>query len=222
MNKEKIDLKLIIALALYLVSLFASNTLGLKIMPFLLGTHLSVAVFFFPFVFLTTDVIGQVYGKKMAKNFVWAGFLSILLFVLYSAISVFMPWSKDGLWAKDAYNTIFAVSVRMSIASLLAFFIAEYQDVISFFFWKKKLKNKAFWLQSNLSNLWSQLLDTLIFMFVAFAGIYSFKTILLMSLPWWLYKFTMGAFYTPLSYLGIYLLKDETKDDNQGNQNQNI
>ena len=88
MSSEKISFKLIIALTLYLVSLFASNTLGLKIMPFIFGTHLSVAVFFFPFVFLTTDVIGQVYGKPMAKNFVWAGFISICLFMIYSLISL--------------------------------------------------------------------------------------------------------------------------------------
>jgi hypothetical protein len=46
MSSKTIDLKIIIALSLYLVSLFAANTLGLKIMPFLFGTHLSVAVFF--------------------------------------------------------------------------------------------------------------------------------------------------------------------------------
>ena len=64
MNQEKnpaFDTKLIIALTLYIVSLFAANTLGLKTMPFLFGTHLSVSVFFFPFVFLMTDVIGEVY-----------------------------------------------------------------------------------------------------------------------------------------------------------------
>ena len=95
----------------------------------------------------------------------------------------------------------------MSLASLLAFFIAEYQYVIAFFFFKKLLHGRFFWLQSNLSNIWSQLLDTLIFMFVAFAGIYPFKTIILASLPWWLYKVAMGFAYTPLSYLGVYLLR---------------
>jgi len=218
MTTEKFNFKLIIALTLYLVSLFASNTLGLKIMPFLFGTHLSVAVFFFPFVFSTTDVIGQVYGKQMAKNFVWAGFISILLFLAYSFISIITPWSESGMWAKESYNTIFGISFRMSIASILAYIIAEYQDVIAFFFFKDKLKNKAFWLQSNLSNLWSEIFDTLIFMFVAFAGIYSFKTILLMSLPWYIYKVTMGLLYTPLSYLGIKLLKYGDQSD----QNQNI
>jgi len=218
MLNEKIDLKIIIALTLYLASLFASNTLGLKLMPFLFGTHLSVAVFFFPFVFLMTDVIGQVYGKSMAKNFVQAGFIAILLFLIYSLIALAAPWAKESLWAKESFNTVFGVSFRMSIASLLAYLIAEYQDVFSFFFFKKKLNNKVFWLQSNLSNLWSQLIDTLIFMFVAFLGIYSVKTILLISLPWWLYKVAMGLLYTPLSYLGIYLLQHE----NSSHKNQSF
>jgi queuosine precursor transporter len=213
MTIEKIDFRIIIALTIYLVSLFASNTLGLKIMPFIFGTHLSVAVFFFPFVFLTTDVIGQVYGKQMAKNFVWAGFISILLFLLYSYISVIMPWSQSGVWTKESYNIIFGISFRMSIASVLAYIIAEYQDVVAFFFFKKKLNNKAFWLQSNLSNLWSELFDTFIFMFVAFGGIYSFRIIILMGIPWYFYKIAMGIFYTPLSYLGVNLLQHENKSN---------
>ncbi|MDD4900976.1 MAG: queuosine precursor transporter [Patescibacteria group bacterium] len=211
MSNEKTNLKIIIALTLYLVSLFASNTLGLKIMPFLFGTHLSVAVFFFPLVFLTTDVIGQVYGKTMAKSFVWAGFLSVALFLAYSLVSLAAPWAREGLWAKESFNTIFAVSLRMSIASLLAYIIGEYQDVLSFFFFKNKLNVQAFWLRSNLSNLWSQAFDTLIFMFVAFWGVYSLKTILLMSLPWYIFKVIMGLLYTPLSYLGIYILQEKSQ-----------
>ncbi|MBI2436855.1 MAG: queuosine precursor transporter, partial [Candidatus Magasanikbacteria bacterium] len=169
--------KLIIALAIYLGSLFAANTLGLKLMPFLFGSHLSVGVFSFPVVFLMTDVIGEVYGKKVAKLFVLAGFVSTALFVAYSFLSLSMPWSPDADWVHKSYNTVFGMSVRIAIASLSAFIIAEYQDVISFFFFKKKLGEKMFWLRSILSNLWSQLLDTAIFMVIAFAGIYSTKTL---------------------------------------------
>jgi uncharacterized integral membrane protein (TIGR00697 family) len=209
MSPDTINFKIIIALTFYLVSLLAANTLGLKIMPFIWGTHLSVAVFFFPFVFLTTDVIGQVYGQKMAKSFVWAGTISLLLFLAYSVISLLCPWAAEGLKFQSSYVTIFGISLRMSLASWLAYVIGEYQDVIAFFFFKKIFPRPGFWFQSNLSTLWSQLLDTFIFMFVAFGGIYSVKTIILMSLPWWLYKVAMGALYTPLSYLGIYFLRYE-------------
>jgi hypothetical protein len=199
--------KIIICLTLYVTSLFAANTLGIKLMPFLFGTHLSVAIFSFPIVFIMTDIIGEVYGKKMAKNFVFAGVVSIVLFLLYSFISTVMPWSNQSLWAKEGYNQIFGLSVRFSIASLFAFVFAEYQDVFSFFFIKRYTGEKMFWLRSNFSNLWSQLLDSVIFTVIAFVGIYSFKMMILIIIPWWIFKVIMGFLYTPLSYLGIYLLK---------------
>ena len=205
--EQKSFKKLLVALAIYLTSLFAANTLGLKLMPFLFGSHLSVAVFSFPVVFLMTDVVGEVYGKKVAKMFVFAGFVSTALFIVYSFLSLAMPWSADGEWARAGYNTIFGISVRIAIASLTAFLIAEYQDVLSFFFFRKKWGEKLFWLRSLLSNLWSQLLDTVIFMVIAFAGVYPVRTLVSIVITWWLYKVAMGALYTPLSYLGLRLLR---------------
>jgi hypothetical protein len=215
--------KLLIVLAIYLTSLFAANTLGLKIMPFLFGSHISVGIICFPFVFITTDVIGQVYGKKIAKMFVLAGIISTALFILYSLISLVLPWAKEGLWAKEGYNLMFGISARISVASLVAFAIGEYQDVISFFFFKKWFGEKKFWLVSNLSNLWSQFLDTVIFMLIAFLGVYDNHTLLILILTWWLYKVAMGALYTPLSYLGIRILKYKGKEENinESNTNQN-
>ncbi len=201
--------KLFITLAVYLTSLFAANTLGLKIMPFIFGSHLSVGVFSFPIVFLMTDIVGEIYGKRIAKLFVLTGFVSTALFIAYSFLSLAMPWSPDGEWARTGYNQIFGISVRMAFASLVAFLVAQYQDVLSFFFFREKLGIKVFWLRSILSNLWSQLLDTTIFMTIAFAGIYSTHTLVSIIITWWLYKVAMGTLYTPLSYFGMHLLRDK-------------
>ena len=203
--------KLVLALALYLTSLFAANTLGLKIMPFFFGSHLSVAVFSFPIVFLMTDVVGEIYGKRVAKFFVLAGFFCTALFILYSLVSLSMPWAEAGLWAKEGYNQIFGVSIRIAVASLAAFVIAEYQDVFAFFFFRERFGAKLFWLRSFLSNLWSQFLDTVIFMVIAFAGVYSTSTLISIIISWWLYKVAMGFLYTPLSYLGLRLLKEKNQ-----------
>ena len=160
--------KIFIALTVYITSLFAANTLGLKLMPFIFYSNLSVGVFSFPIVFITTDVIGELYGKEMAKTFIWCGFTSIALFIVYSILSLSTPWASGGLWAKESYNTIFAISTRMSIASLVAYIIGEYQDVFTFFFFKKFWGDRFFLIRSNLSNLWSQLVDTVLFMSIAF------------------------------------------------------
>lgn len=211
--------KILLALSIYITSLIAANTLGLKIMPFLFHSHLSVGVFCFPVVFLMTDVIGEVYGKQMAKFFVLAGFVSTSLFIIYSLLSLWMPWSNEGLWAKEGYNLIFGISARIAFASLVAFIIGEYQDVMSFFYVRGITGAKKFWLRSFISNLWSQLLDTTIFMTLAFAGIYSNHTLINIIVSWWLYKVLMGALYTPLSYLGIKILKGKI-NENQANKNQ--
>src|SRR3989339_1472727 len=122
--------KIIICLTLYITSLFAANTLGMKLMPFIFGTTLSVGIFCFPIVFIMTDIVGEIYGKKIAKLFVLAGAISIILFLVYSLVSVITPWADQGLGLKSAYNQVFGLSARISIASVLAFIIAEYQDVI--------------------------------------------------------------------------------------------
>jgi uncharacterized integral membrane protein (TIGR00697 family) len=211
--------KILICLTVYLASLFASNTLGLKIMPFIFGSHLSVAVFFFPVVFLMTDVIGEVYGKHLAKLFVRMGFISTALFLFYSLLSMSFPWAEKGLWAQESYELIFGVSGRIALASFVAFLVAEYQDVLTFFFVRAKIGPKFFWLRSFLSNLWSQLLDSVLFMVIAFAGVYETKTLVSIIITWWLFKVAMGIFYTPLSYLGIHFLRNY---GNKSNQNQNI
>ncbi len=205
---ERNTKKILIALALYLVSLFAANTLGLKIMPFIFGLHLSVAIFSFPIVFIMTDVIGEVYGKKMASYFILAGFITTAMFIGYSVLSLVLPWDAAGMWAHDAYNQIFGVTVRIAIASLVAYAIAEYQDMVSFFFFRNLWGTKNFWLRSNLSNLWSQFLDAALFMIIAFYGVYPNPTLIRIIISWWLFKVAMGIVYTPLSYLGIRILRD--------------
>lgn len=200
--------RLSIALAIYITALFASNTLGIKLMPFLFGTHLSTAIFVFPFVFLMTDVVGEVYGKKISRLFVLAGFISLVFFTIANLLSNVMPNSPD-FSMRAEYDTIFYMSLRFTIASLLAFVIGEYQDVFSFFLLKAKTGSKYFWLRSNLSNLWGQLVDSTIWAMVAYLGIFPLKTIIMIIIPWWLFKFGMGIIYTPLSYLGIKLLKDK-------------
>lgn len=206
---ERDTKKILIALTLYLASLFAANTLGLKIAPFILGLHVSVAIFSFPFVFLTTDVIGEIYGKRMARFFVRCGFFATALFLAYSLISLALPWAEAGMWAKESYEQIFGVSIRIAIASLVAFAIAEFQDVYAFFLVREKIGEKLFWLRSLISNIWSQFLDSALFMLIAFYGVYSNAALIRIIITWWLFKVAMGFLYTPLSYLALRFLRDK-------------
>lgn len=188
-------------------------------MPFVSGTSLSVSVFFFPFVFLIPDIVGHIYGKKVSQLFLRCGFFSVLLFLLFSFISFYLPWSEKSIWAQESYNLLYSVSARISIASLVAFIISGYQDIFIFFLSKRKFLKKGFWFHSLVSNFWGEALDTFIFMTIAFLGIYPFKTILLISVPWWIYKVSMGFLYTPISYTIIQWLNKDNSYEYTSNKN---
>jgi uncharacterized integral membrane protein (TIGR00697 family) len=208
---ENALMKVLIALAVYVVSLIGSNTLGIKLVPVpFTDLHLSAAFFMFPVVFIMTDIIGEVYGKKMAKWFVYCGILVNLLFIAYNVIASLLPWSPDGAWAQSAFDTVFSVSLRFAIASVVAYAVGEYQDVLAFFFAKGKFEKAGFWVRSNFSNLWSQLFDSALFLGIAFYGNphYPLPVLAKLIISWWLFKVVIGFVFTPLSYLGIWLIKD--------------
>ena len=156
-----------ILLSIYIAALFASNLLGMKTMPFLFGTHLSLAVFFMPILFIMTDIIGQLYGREMSKQFIFAGLIALIFFTLGNFLTNLFPWSPS-TYSRigEAYDTIFSLSIRVSIASLLAYFLSEYTDVVVFFATKKLTSN--FFIGSTLSNIISQAIDTAVFMSIAF------------------------------------------------------
>jgi uncharacterized integral membrane protein (TIGR00697 family) len=66
---------------------------------------------------------------------------------------------------------------------------------------------RYFWLRSFLASLWSQLLDTVLFMAIAFYGVYPNPVLFSIMVTWWLYKVLMGVLYTPLLYGGLWLLR---------------
>ncbi len=204
--------KIFILLTIYLTALFASNTLGLKLMPFLFGTHLSVAIFFFPIVFLLTDVVGEVYGRETSKMFVRMGLYATLIFTLANLLANIVPF-ESGFYLENSYKEVFGLSLRFALASLVAFAIGEYQDVFSFFYLKTKLAGKFFLLRSFVSNVWSQFLDSVIWFSIAYVGVMPIKTIWLTLLPWWIFKVLAGVFYSPLTLPVIKYLKH----DNQSN-----
>jgi queuosine precursor transporter len=160
--------KLFYVLAIYIAALFASNLLGMKTTPFLFGTHLSLAIFFMPILFITMDIVGQVYGREMSKRFIYAGFIALIFFTLGNLLISVLPWADVSFGRiGEAYDTIFSLSWRISIASLTAYFLSEYIDVIVFFAAKRITAN--FFIASTLSNIVSQAIDTVVFMTIAFA-----------------------------------------------------
>lgn len=200
--------KLDILMALFITSLVAANLLGTKITT-IIGVSVSVGIFAYPLSFLITDIVTEVMGKESAKRFIIAGFASLALVIVLTVLSVALP--PAGRYDfNDEYKIIFGASIRIIIASMTAFLLAQLHDIWIFHLLKQKTKNKFLWLRNNLSTIASQLIDTTVFMFIAFYGVTSKFTvgfIFALIIPYWLFKIAFAILDTPLVYLGVKWLK---------------
>jgi uncharacterized integral membrane protein (TIGR00697 family) len=207
---KAIELKTDILLGFFVVSLVLANTLGTKITS-LLGVRVSVGIFFIPILFLVTDIIAEVHGKKKATEFVLIS-IAILVFTLvmmYFAIKL----PANATWGgQEHFAFVFGSGLRMTIASVIAFVISQFHDVWSFHFWKQKTHGKWLWLRNNLSTAVSQLIDTIIFMFIAFYALtpkFTVPFIISLIIPYWLFKIGFALIDTPFCYLGVKWLRKE-------------
>ncbi len=121
--------------------------------------------------FLATDILNENYGKKEAKKAVWIGFFILISVTIVMQISLkFVPHESDTL--SPALEQIFGLLPRIAIASLTAYLISQHHDVWAFEFWKKLFKGKHLWLRNNFSTMTSQLIDNVIFTWIAFVGLF--------------------------------------------------
>ena len=202
--------KLQILLGLFVGAIVAANLLGTKIANLWVAVA-SVGIFMYPITFLVTDVVEDVFGKEKVRGFVIAGFLAIILVMLLTVLSVLLP-PASRYASNEAFLEVFSPSIRIMIASLIAFLLAQYHDIWAFNFWKKKTGGRFLWLRNNLSTVVSQFIDTTVFMFIAFymaTPKYTVDFIFALIIPYYLLKIFVSVCDTPFVYLGVWWLKGE-------------
>ncbi len=208
-------------ISLYIFGIIVAELMGAKTFPLLdLGFYklnASVAIFLIPLLFTINDVIVEVHGVKRARSVVRSGLLMIGLLFGFIMLAISLPPSKRFLETEGAYDTVFGKSARISLASLTAFALADFLDIYIFSKIREKLGKSKLWLRNNASNFIAQLIDTVVFMTLAF---YAFDRgfadnwgfLLSLIIPYWLLKCSMSVIETPLVYLGVKWLKSEKKN----------
>ena len=211
----------LILASLFITSLVVSNLIFQKFFywyPFeieLFGSKLfeiSVGILPYPIIFLITDLISEIYGKKKANQVVFVGvfasFFSLL--IVYSANNVSATsWSpvKDALFDKVFGNTILAV-----FASMMAYLFAQFVDIQIYHFWKKLTRGKYLWLRNNFSTFFSQFIDTsCVLILLCSFGEISWSKFYGLLLSGFIFKLLIALLDTPFLYLGVYLFKKRFK-----------
>ena len=201
-NRQREENYLALLACVYSGSLVLAAVLASKIIA--IGPLVVPAgVLAYSLTFLVTDVIGEVWGKQRAQAVVVGGFITLVLVFALTGISIF--WPPATFWPHQrAYETILGSSARIMIASLIAYLFSQYHDVWAFSFLRRLTTERFLWLRNNVSTTVSQLLDSVIFITIAFYGVMPLVPLILGQ---WVVKVGIALLDTPLVYLLVYLVR---------------
>ncbi len=151
-------------------------------------------------IFFVSDILNEVYGKKEARKAVYVGFFVLVMTTVIMQVTLmFIPDSSDTMAPHLA--AIFGFMPRIALASLAAYICSQMYDVWMYAFMKKYHGRRLLWLRSNVSVIFSQLIDNTIFTLIAFYGIFSWDIIIQIYVTSLILKIIVSFVDTPFLYL---------------------
>lgn len=191
--------------ALFVTCLIVSNIIAVKLID-VAGMILPAAIVIFPISYILGDVLTEVYGYARARQVIWLGFLCNLFAVVAISIGGLLP--AAGFWGgQEAYDTILGAVPRILAASFVAYLIGELVNAYVLARLKVAMQGRHLWVRTIGSTLAGQLLDSAIFITIAFAGVLPANVLLTAILTQWLVKSAYEALATPLTYAVVGFLK---------------
>ena len=210
--KEKLFLLLS---GIFLTSLVLANIIGTTKFVIVFGLTVPAGVLAYPFTFLATDLICELYGKKRAQALVWVGFAMNFFMLGLMMLGHYLKDASGISGATSTFESVYEFMIGNVIASMIAYLIAQSVDVKLFHFWKNLTKGKHLWLRNNLSTVVSQLADTTAIMTILYlannlgTSIQSIGDLVGLIFASYIFKVFVALFDTPLFYIGVWALKDK-------------
>jgi uncharacterized integral membrane protein (TIGR00697 family) len=213
--ENKYSAKFIVVTGVFITCLIISNIIAVKVIR-VAGLNLPAAIVIFPISYIFGDILTEVYGYHTARKVIWLGFLCNLFAVLAMWLGGLLPsmpfWDANGAYstpaeAQHAYDAILGFTPRLLAASFAGYLLGEFTN--SFVLAKMKIATKGRWLWTRTigSTLVGQLLDSGVFILIAFSGIMGWGALGTMVVTHWLVKTGYEALATPFTYMIVGYLK---------------
>ncbi|WP_034633090.1 queuosine precursor transporter [Maridesulfovibrio bastinii] len=191
--------------SLFIGSLVVAAFVSSKIIN-IFGFTAPAGVLAYSLTFIVSDVISEIWGKEQANEVVRSGFFALIAAITLSWLA--QIWDPAPFWQnQEAFKSVFSSTPRIVLASLTAYIISQNHDVWLFHFIKNITGQKHLWIRNNASTIISQLIDSTVFVTVAFYGVLPVTDIILGQ---WVAKIGIALLDTPFVYLVVSFIRFRT------------
>ncbi|WP_062732401.1 queuosine precursor transporter [Sphingobium abikonense] len=164
---------------------------------------LAVEAGIFAFLLLVTisSAVAELHGRAVANRLVQIGFLPLIASILLSILVLAAPAAGDMDPARaDAFALMMGGTPRIWLGGIIAYGISQTLNVTLFAALKGREGSRLLWLRAATASILSQIVDTLLFVTIAFYGVFPIGELLLGQM---LAKVLLSAILVPPV---IYLL----------------
>lgn len=186
---------------IYLISQISSAKL-VSVGPFVFPG----AIVIFPLSYIFGDILTEVYGYARTRRVIWVGFVSAALLAVVLLIVQYLPPAPN--WTlQTEFEALLGIVPRVIAGSLMAYWAGEF--VNSYIMAKAKVwtGGRMLWTRTIGSTLVGQLVDSVVFGVVAFAGIVPWTVIFTLAGSIYLFKVLYEILFTPVTYFVVGRLK---------------
>ena len=170
------------------------------------GWAVPAGILAYPFTFLVTDTISELYGRKTATRLVWVGLFLSALMVLLVYVAKALP--AAGFWDnQEAFEATLGSVPRVVLASLTAYLISQHTDVLLFHLFRRLTSRRHLWLRNIGSTTVSQAADTVLFISIAFSGTFPAGEVWKLMYTQYLIKVGIAVVDTPIVYALVSYLR---------------
>jgi uncharacterized integral membrane protein (TIGR00697 family) len=198
-------------MAAFVTILLLSNVLGAgKVatvtLPGIGEWPFGAGILFFPLSYVIGDVLTEVYGYAHARRCIWAGFAALLFMAFMAFVVVALPPAPD--WTgQAAYEQVFGQVPRIVFASMFAFWAGEFANSYVLARMKVWTAGRHLWSRTIGSTVVGQGIDSLLFYPLAFYGVWSTDTLLVVLVTQFALKVGWEVLLTPVTYAVVGWLK---------------
>ena len=137
-------------------------------------------IFAFLLLVVTSSAVAELHGRETANRLVLWGFIPLLVSLALTILVLAVPAAADMDPERlGAFNTIMSGTPRIWLGGILAYGISTLLNVTIFSRLKGREGGKLLWFRSAVASVLSQIVDTLIFITVAFYGVFPIGELLI-------------------------------------------
>ena len=207
-------------MAAFVTVLLCSNLIGAAkaaqvTLPLFGTVTFGAGVLFFPISYIFGDILTEVYGYGRDRRVIWAGFGALLFAAIMSSVVLALTPAGDAFNTdyQQHLNAVFGNTWRIVLGSMIAFWSGSFVNSYVMAKMKVRMQGRHLWMRTIGSTIAGELVDSGLFYFIAFYGIWTTQQLLAVTVAQYILKTGWEVLMTPVTYRIVGFLKKIENED---------